>query len=100
MEHKIDAKQKFWQAIEAQGFNGYRFNQHVLVEPFIVDFACLDNKVIVEVDETTCKNGSVVDQHRTDYLTKQGYHVVRFYREDVTSDISSVISQLHSQLHS
>jgi len=97
MEHSTDAKHTFWQAIEAQGFNGYRFNRHVLVEPFIVDFACLDNKVIVELDESA---STKVDQHRTDYLRKQGYHVLRFVRADVTSDITQVMSQLHSQLHS
>ena len=75
MEQLQDAKQKFWQAIKEEPINGHRFTRHVLVEPFIVDFACVENKVIVELDEVAHS----VNEHRTEYLRRQGFQVLRFF---------------------
>ena len=98
MEPSIDTKQQFWQAIAAQPFDGYYFDRHVLIEPFIVDFACVKNRVVVEVDDAAIAMQNQSHHHRTEYLKNQGYEVMRFCREDVTQDINQVLAQIRRKL--
>jgi very-short-patch-repair endonuclease len=91
-----DASQRLWQAIEALSFSGHHFARHVLVSPFIVDMACKESKVIVELDEVTGKEHEAI---RTRYLREQGYVVLKFIRQDVTDDLNRVLSQLQAQLN-
>lgn len=60
---------------------GVRFRRQVPIGPFIVDFACLNPKVIVEID------GSVHDwqdeTRRTTFLESKGFTVLRFTNDDV-----------------
>ena len=98
MEQTIDTKQQFWQAIAAQPFTGYHFDRHVLIEPFIVDFACVKNKVIVEVDDAALANQNQSLHHRTEYLKNQGYEVIRCRDDEVIENLQLVLAQIKKKL--
>ena len=45
-----DAEQRLWYLLRAHRFAGHKFKRQVPIGPYIVDFACLNRKVILEVD--------------------------------------------------
>lgn len=98
MEQTIDTQKQFWQAIAAQPFQGYHFDRHVLIDPLIVDFACVKNRVIVEVDETAVDMKNQSCHHRTQYLKNQGYEVIRLCGDELTHDLNQVLATIAQRL--
>jgi len=45
-----DAERRLWYRLRAHRFDNYKFKRQVPVGPYIVDFACLGRKLVVEVD--------------------------------------------------
>lgn len=95
---RIDAQHKLWCAIKNDPFNGYCFNQYVLIGPFIVDFACLAKHIIVELDALPQSQQLDHDQYRNQYLRGKGFLVVRFWREQVLRDLPKVINALKAHI--
>lgn len=60
--------------------------------PYIADFACRDCKLIVEVDGATHGTGEEVeyDERRSTYLREQGYHILRFWNDDMYAGLPDV----------
>jgi very-short-patch-repair endonuclease len=45
-----DAERMLWKYLRAHRMSGYKFKRQVVVEPYIVDFMCLEARLIVEAD--------------------------------------------------
>lgn len=69
------------------------YPQHVIY-PYIVDFACLDNLLIIEVDGGTHDKSRDSDSVRDAELKKAGYKVLRFSNGEVLIDIESVMKSI------
>ncbi len=69
------------------------YAQHVIF-PFIVDFACLENLLIIEVDGVSHKSSKDSDDVREKELTKLGFKIIRFTNGEVLVDVKAVIQQV------
>lgn len=67
--------------------------QHVIF-PYIVDFACLDNQLIIEVDGTTHDFSRDSDELRENELTKLGFKILRFTNGEVIAGLDAVIQKI------
>ena len=56
---------------------------------YLVDFVCLDAKLIVEIDGSQHADSNY-DEARSTNLRAQGFRVLRFWNDDVLKDINSV----------
>jgi very-short-patch-repair endonuclease len=45
-----DAERKLWSALRRRALDGHRFRRQHPLGPYIVDFVCLEQRLIVEVD--------------------------------------------------
>ena len=45
-----DAERMLWKYLRAHRMAGYKFKRQVVIEPYIVDFICLEARLIVEAD--------------------------------------------------
>ncbi len=45
-----DAERLLWHHLRAQRLGGFKFRRQLVIEPYIVDFACLEAKLVVEAD--------------------------------------------------
>ena len=45
-----DAEYMLWKYLRAHRMAGYKFKRQVVIEPYIVDFICLEARLIVEAD--------------------------------------------------
>jgi len=70
---------------------GYKFRRQHAMAGFIVDFACLEKRLIVELDGGQHAVQADNDAARTCRLETQGYRVLRFWNNEVLENIEGVL---------
>lgn len=90
-----DAERLLWNLLKAKGI-GYKFRRQHIIGEYIVDFANLHYKLVVEVDGKYHFKGDqpVADDIRTSDLNKMGYTVIRFTNDEVLNNIHQVEWQI------
>ncbi len=84
------AEKKLWAHLERSQL-GVRFRRQHAIGNFIVDFCCIKKKIIAELDGSQHLDLQKYDEDRTKYLVSRGYHIIRFWNNDVLNDIEGVI---------
>jgi very-short-patch-repair endonuclease len=92
-----DAEHRLWYRLRAHRFEGYRFRRQVPVGPYVVDFACVGRKLVVEVDGGQHAD-NLRDKARDDYLRARGFRVLRFWNNDVLTNTQGVLEMIFSAL--
>ena len=85
-----DAERRLWYHLRAHRFDGHKFKRQVPVGPYIVDFACLGRKLVVEVDGGQHADDQR-DVRRDEYLRNEGFRVLRFWNNDVLQNTRGVL---------
>ena len=65
---------------------------------YIVDFVCLEKRLIVELDGGQHAEQVLSDTARTAWLETQGFRVLRFWNNEVLSEIESVKEAIREAL--
>ncbi len=101
-KNQTEAEQLLWEALRGKKLEGYKFRRQHVIDEFIVDFVCLRNKLVVEVDGGYHNKPEIkeADELRTNILNELGYRVIRFTNEQVIGDFESVLEQIHKELQS
>ncbi|MCK6580998.1 MAG: endonuclease domain-containing protein [Anaerolineae bacterium] len=86
------AEDALWQRIRNRRIGGAKFRRQHAVEGFIVDFVCIERRLIVEVDGDihTLPDQQAYDQQRQALLESRGFRVLRFANADVLQSIEAV----------
>jgi very-short-patch-repair endonuclease len=85
------AERKLWSRLRDRRFLGLKFKRQVPIDQFVVDFACVEAKLIIEVDGGQHDKGSAADRGRTEILESVGYLVLRFWNNDVLKNTDGVL---------
>ena len=95
-----DAEKLLWFRLRRRKIAAQRFRRQVPVGDYIVDFACLSARLIIEVDGGRHRNrdSRVLDERRTASLEARGYRVLRFWNSRVLSDIDEVTEIIYTAL--
>lgn len=93
-----DAEKKIWQHLRLRNLDGNKFRRQHPVGNFIVDFVCIEKKLIVELDGGQHQESVAYDSERTEWLESKGYRVVRFWDNDVLLDTDSVMKAIYEAL--
>jgi very-short-patch-repair endonuclease len=93
-----DAERRLWSKLRLRQIEGFRFRRQAPVGPYIVDFICLETKLIIEVDGGQHAAEKDKDDERTAWLEAEGYRVVRFWNNDVLSNTEGVVRMIYSAL--
>lgn len=94
------AEAKLWQQLRANRFSGTHFRRQHIIGNFIVDFCAPRHKLIVELDGGQHLDQIKYDQKRSEYLESKGYHVLRFWNNDVLNDMEGVLLSIMDALES
>lgn len=65
---------------------------------YIVDFICLEKRLVIELDGGQHMDNKIYDTKRTDWLMTNGFKVLRFWNHDVFQQTSSVLEVIMSAL--
>ena len=91
------AEAVLWEQLRNKNLEA-KFRQQHLIGDYIVDFVCLDKKLIVEVDGKIHENQLDEDAKRTEILENDDYKVIRFSNEEVLGNIDSVLKTIQEAL--
>ena len=88
-----DAEKRLWHFLRAQQLRDRKFRRQAAIGPYIVDFVCFANKLIVELDGPQHLDPEAVkhDNQRTNWLTARGFRVVRFRNQELDDNIRAVV---------
>lgn len=86
------AEDHLWQHLRNRRAGGAKFRRQYPIERFIVDFVCLERRLIVEVDGDIHDHQQDYDAVRQEFLEAQGFRVLRFSNEAVLSSVDAVIA--------
>lgn len=95
-----NAEYKLWQGLRCKQIAGQHFRRQHPIGNYVVDFACVKERLIVEVDGYghVTEFERAQDAKRTEYLQAQGWRVIRFNNLDVYEDLDSVFEAIAGHL--
>ncbi|MGH8077960.1 MAG: endonuclease domain-containing protein [Lysobacter sp.] len=93
-----DAEQRLWQHLKGRQLLDCKFRRQHPYGNFVVDFVCLERKLIVELDGSQHADTVVYDALRTELLQHAGFHVLRFWNNEVFDSIESVLEVIWLEL--
>ena len=103
MRHEPTAAESvLWHHIRNRQVGGAKFRRQHAIEGFVVDFACIDQWLIIEVDGEI---HNLVDQKDRDVerqavLEARGFRVLRFTNEEVMRSLENVLERIGEALAS
>jgi very-short-patch-repair endonuclease len=89
-----DAERALWQELRRGKFPGARFRRQVPIGPYIADFACLKNRLVIELDGSQHVERATYDEARTEFLRSQRFRVLRFWNGQLFSEREAVIETI------
>lgn len=97
-QNTSDAEKHLWYYLRAKRLKGYKFRRQHLFYPYVVDFVCLEKRLIVELDGGQHMDQVAYDEKRSFVLQSNGFIVLRFWNNDVLQETNSVLNQILSAL--
>jgi very-short-patch-repair endonuclease len=89
---QTDAEAKLWKHLRAGRFKGLKFRRQHPAPPYIADFCCVEKRLVIELDGS--QHTPEGDAVRTRNLQLQGWHVVRFWDDDVLRRTEEVLEAI------
>ena len=93
-----DVEQKLWQKLRSKQINGHKFRRQFILGNYIVDFICLDKRLIIEVDGGQHMDNVSYDSQRDEWLKSQNFKVLRFWNNQVLNETDSVLEVIVKNL--
>ena len=93
-----DAEQRLWSRLRRRQIGGHRFRRQHPIGPYVVDFVCLAEKLVIEVDGGQHANQAGHDNRRTAWLESRGYRVARFWNNEVLGNTDGVVQVIRNTL--
>ena len=98
--HPTQAEAIMWQLLKGKQL-GISFRRQHIIGEYIVDFICLECKLVVEIDggyHATLQQQEN-DMLRTQWLNNYGFNVIRFTNEEVINATETVIKRIKENIN-
>jgi very-short-patch-repair endonuclease len=93
-----EAERALWKRLRLRQLDGQKFRRQVPLGRYIVDFVCLEKRLIVELDGGQHAERGALDGERTAWLIAQGFRVVRFWNHEVMTEFEAVMDSIRKAL--
>jgi very-short-patch-repair endonuclease len=90
-----------WKRLRGIETAGTHFRRQVPIGPYVADFACMAARLVIELDgsEHNIDAHRAKDEQRTRWLESEGYRVIRFWNNDLTSNMDGVLETVYAALY-
>lgn len=89
-----DAELLLWFHLRDRQLGNHKFRRQRPIGPYFADFACLEARLIVELDGGQHVDAMAYDETRTGFMEAQGYRVLRLWNNDVLMRTAVVLEQI------
>ncbi|GJL95731.1 MAG: endonuclease [Hyphococcus sp.] len=95
-KNQTNAERLFWRAVKVKRLNGFKFRRQHPLGSYVVDFICLEKKLIIELDgsQHAMEGQSIHDAARTQWLETIGFTVIRYWNDDIYNNLNGVLDEV------
>ena len=86
-----DAERALWRHLRQRQVAGLKFRRQHPIGHYILDFVCLEARLVIELDGGHHAERLTEDQERTAWLEARGYRVLRFWNTEVLENPEGVL---------
>ena len=94
-------EQRLWQLLRAKRLNRYKFRRQYPVGKYVVDFCCLAQRLVIELDGGQHNDRFKIyrDKIRDGFFIRHGFAVLRFWNNEVDDNIEGVYQRIQDALN-
>ena len=92
--NQTDAERLLWRHLRNRQLGGFKFRRQHSFPPYIVDFACSEKRLIVELDGSQHALTMEADEQRTKFLEEKGFRVIRFWNNEILGSTEAVLVRI------
>ncbi|HYO24539.1 MAG TPA: endonuclease domain-containing protein [Lacipirellulaceae bacterium] len=91
LRHNSTAPERvLWTLLSGRKLEGLKFRRQHPIEPYIVDFYCAEERLVVELDGKSHNEREEYDKQRSELLAALGLTVFRVTNDDVLTNLDGV----------
>jgi len=91
-------EQRLWYHLWAHRFMGVKFKRQKPIGRYIVDFVCVEQRLIIKLDGGQHEAQVSYDRRRDAWLRGQGYSLLRFWNNEVMLEMEGVLERIRLAL--
>jgi len=93
---------RLWSRLRDRQLQGLKFRRQHGIGPYIVDFYCPEQSLVIEVDGNNHAGADQMlnDQLRDKYLQSLGLRVIRYFNDDIVKNLDGVLEDLSEKVSS
>ena len=84
------AERALWNLVRDRRLAGHKFRRQVPLGSYVVDFACFEQRLVIEIDGGHHGEQADYDRKRAAWLESQGFRVLRFWNNEVLGEPDGV----------
>src|SRR3954463_1430165 len=90
------AETLLWRYLKANRLDGLGFRRQTPIRNYIADFICMSAKLVIELDGEShdFEERQKADQNRDAFFVGEGFQVLRFTNDQVTSNLEGVVEMI------
>ena len=96
-QNETEVEYRLWSDLRNRLLNGYKFSRQIPLGPYVVDFVCRTERLIIELDG--CQHAeNKHDIVRTRWLNENGYSISRFWNQEILQERRAVLDTILAAL--
>ena len=92
---QTSAEGLLWYYLRKKQLGGYKFRRQQPIGPYTADFACLPQKLLIELNGGQHADPKAPVEQRDQFLRQEGYRVLRFQNQEVFADCLGVLERVY-----
>jgi very-short-patch-repair endonuclease len=94
--YPTEAEAFLWRQLRGRTFKGLKFRRQLTMGNYIVDFVCLDKRLIIELDgsQHNAEPQRQYDGVRDQWLRSQGFRILRFWNNEIFDEWEAIAEAL------
>jgi very-short-patch-repair endonuclease len=92
-----DAEKRLWSMLRDKRMPVFKFRRQMVIAPYIVDFVCLERRLIIEADGSQHAE-SAYDVRRDAFLRREGFDVLRFWNNEILGSAGGIFDAIFAAL--
>jgi very-short-patch-repair endonuclease len=97
-ERSTEAERTLWYELRGRRLNGHKFRRQQPIGSYIVDFVCLEQRLIVEIDGGHHLLQQGQDRKRSEQLRAMDFRIFRLWNDEVLTQTAPVLEAMLREL--